>query len=45
MKNGHKVKLLGLSATCDRSDEYSVEDAFPDRVYTVDIQPLMEARM
>jgi superfamily II DNA or RNA helicase len=42
-KNGHQVKLLGLSATPDRKDGYFVENAFPHRAHVVEIEDLMDS--
>jgi hypothetical protein len=41
LKNGHKVKLLGLSATPDRTDGYDISNAFAFRAHEVDIGELM----
>lgn len=40
-RNGHRVKLLGLSATTQRTDGYSVENAFPHYAHEVDMERLM----
>lgn len=38
----HRTRLLGFSATLDRTDGFFVEDALPHRVYHGRAEPLID---